>query len=558
MSSPIVTAFNLPPGINWPIVDLTTGMPTLDEERWRSNLQRILQNMASVEVDSFGSRAAGDDTQAVQLAVGQAIRQGGGIVYFSGRTYNLGSVVIPALSNGTPTPPIVFAGQGTATILKRKGTLQPGMGMIDVSSSHFSMTTLVVDGGVTAPRGLQYNKDFLGIAGNDPMAQSLTQNTSVWVHGPVYDASFDTVIFQHAAGYSLLLDALSGDVVDTHMVRCRVENNRPALFGTNPADLNYGAWSGVIFAKAYGRTANSGIISGFLVALCHFERNDGNCLWNHPYGFTRFSENFRFIGNYFEDCGLDGILLQGVQNGEVGPNVLRRIGYTTVDDTTQSVPRWLVNANATGLDSGQVLGVPYHGNAFLNVNGGCLDLDGHGDSALSGNVCKISEPGDPAYVEDQVAISGPTNSGSESYGVNMGNSANTPYGGKRVQISGNTFINLSGGAIRMFAARECQASGNNITHPAAPINPPISLGPVGPGPYQRATDNKICHNRVTYAPGTAQPVVKEDASAAAFVATDVNQVFGNCPIFPAGSNAVEFSPDANSGSPTYHQTVWFP
>lgn len=308
-----------------------------------------------------------------------------------------------------------------------------------------------------------------------------------------------------------------------------------------------------------GRTSAQQVVSDLLVAQCRFSRNTGNCFWSALYGLNALHSQFRITDNDFIDCGLDGIEIGGVTGGIVQGNTLRRIGYTTLTDTDQSVPRWLPNLNATAIDSsGLVINVPYVGNSILNSNGGGIDTDSHGQSSISTNVIRVSAPGDPEYIEDQIAICGPTNSGAEGYGINTNNSGNGTLGGANITIVGNQLVNLSAGAIRLFAARDCLVEGNNIIAPNTPVGPPISIGPVGTGPNQRATRNKICHNRFYYNPGSAAPCVFEDGTITPFVSTDVNDCFGNCRVYPVGTAAIEFEPNASSGSPTYAQTVWFP
>ena len=556
-SSALPTVYNLrAPAFGDKIVD-KDGVALDALQKYFVNVNAALISLNRVvNVADFGARGNGtaDDSIAVQLAINTALKNGGGIVFFPQGDFRINFVTVPAGS-----APITFMGQGPATTIRRLGVITPGVGMFDILGANVSFSDMVIDGDKTTPTGLQYNADFLGINGNDPMANSLTQNTSVWVHGPTSNVTFVRMRFQHAAGYSVLVDALSGDITDISFIQCKVINNRPTLFGTSASPLIYGSWNGGIFLKGDGRTLTAGVISNVLVTQCDFERNTGNCLWQHTYGLVRLHSNVRFMGNFFLDCGLDGILVGGNTGGVVDTNVFRRIGYTTLTDTDQSIPRWLTGLNATALDSsGMVIGVPYTNNSFLNINGGGLDLDSHGYSTIEGNICRVSYPYDPEYDEDRVAISGINGTGATGYGCNLGNTGNTPQGASNVSIVGNTFINLSAGSVRLFAGRDCLVASNDIIAPDAPIAPPVSLGPIGVGPNQRATGNKICHNRVTYNPGSPAPVVFEDDTITPFVGTDINQVFGNCPISPAGSLATEFQSAAGSGSPTYAETVWFP
>jgi|SRR5579864_8040824 len=571
-AGPVINPYNLRPPYTGLITRPDgTGVASDEFNRYLRNLTTVIQNIAGINVNQYGVRGNGvaDDGPAFQTAINDAVNQGGGTIIVPSGNFAIGApLVIPAtylkkLPDGsqfpnTPTGPIRFVGQGNSTIILRIGDMPTGHGMFDIYSSDVSFENMMIDGNVLVSTGLRYNLDFNGIGGNDPMAPSLTKNTSIWVHGPASSFSMNTVTVQHTGGYAVLADATTGTIEDIDIIACVFMNNRPSVFGTATVAPAFGSWNGGIFLKGDGRTIGSGTVNDVNVSLCHFERDTGNCLWLHSYGLVELHKGFRAIGNNFIDCGLDGILVGAVTGGAVNDNVFRRVGYVCSDDTSPSVPRWLPNLQATALDSsGIVLNVPYEGNSFLDINGGAIDLDGHGQSAITGNIIRVAAPGDPEYVIDQVAICGPNNNAQEGYGINMGNSAATALGASNVTIVGNTFVNLSGGSIRLFAARDCLVEGNTIISPGVPVGPPISIGPTGVGANQRATRNKICHNFFYYNPGSALPCVFEDNTITPFVGTDINQVFGNVPIQPAGTAAIEFHPDGSSGSPTYLMTIWF-
>ncbi len=522
-------------------------------DRYLRNLTQLIQQIGGIRVFISGS----DATTAVQTAVNQAIAQGGGMVILPVGSFTISTVRIPAGS-----PPIWIVGQGPATILTRNVGLPAGVGIFDISSSNVTLSDFTIDGGVTVPVGLRYNADFsTAISPSDPMAPSLTTNTSIWVHGGnVANFSFVNLILRHAGGYSILLDATTGDISAVNISSCWLVQNRPTLFGIAAGDLIYGSWNGGILAKSDGRAASgaqSGVISNLLVQGCRFQRNNGNCAWMHGYGFSRFSSNVRFIGNQFQDCGLDGIFPDICSGGVVEGNSFHRIGYTTQTDTDRSVPRWLPGLNATAIDSGVIIGINYIGNSMTSINGGCVDLDGHGHSSLVGNVCRIPKPGQVGYDEDQIAITGPTNSGNGSYGFNGGNTYLFAEGMENIDISGNTFINLPAGSIRLYSGRFCKVVGNIFDVPAVSSYAPIQMGPQSADPTQRCKDNIISHNSFRYSPAAPAPCVKEDNSIAAFDPGDVNSVFGNQPIITSTA-PFEFLPDGGSGSPTYAATVWFP
>ncbi len=528
------------------------GSLTQQADQYMRNLLRVIQQIAGIRVYVSGP----DATSALQVSINQAVKQGGGVVILPAGSFTMGTVSVPVGSG-----PIWIVGQGPATVLTRNVTLPAGVGMFDISSSNVTLSDFVIDGGTTVPMGLLYGSGFsTSINANDPMAPSLTTNTSVWVHGPAENFSFYHLTLQHAGGYSILLDATSGDVSNVDVTQCWVQNNRPTLFGVNPGQAIYGSWNGGIFAKSDGRAASgsqSGVITNFMVQGCRFRRNNGNCVWSHGYGFQRFNSNFRFIGNQFQDCGLDGIFPDIATGGVVEGNTFHRIGYVTMSDTDRSTPAWLPGLNATAIDSGVIIGINYIGNSMTSINGGCVDLDGHGHSSLIGNVCRIPKPGQVGYDDDQIAITGPTNSGNGSYGFNGGNTYLFAEGMENIDISGNTFINLPAGSIRLYSARFCKVIGNIFDVPAVSLYAPVQMGPQSADPTQRCKDNVISHNSFRYSPAAPAPCVKEDNSIAAFDPGDINSVFGNQPIITTTA-PTEFQPDGGSGSPTYAATVWFP
>ena len=534
---------------------LRMGFATKRMQDWMLAVTTALPTYQPLVVTDFGAGGNGtrDDTPALQKAVNQAAANGGGTIIIPPGTYAIGSVQTP-----TGDTPITLLGAGSATILKRRADLADGAGLLDILGSNVTLDSLVIDGDVTTPAGLLYNGGFTGSVPNDPMASSLTKNTSVWLHGPARNFLAQRVTWQHSGGYAVLIDATSGGISDVRLLDCLLQNCRPHLFGITAGQELYGSWTGGIHVQGDGRLANAGrVLRSFAVERCRFLRMTGNALWSHSYGLDELHEDFRFFANYFLDVGLDGIEVGAVTGGAVSGNVFRRIGYVTMTDSDQSVPRWLQNLNATALDSsGLVKGVPYEGNSFLSVNGGNLDLDSHGYSVIAGNVCRIPYPGESEYDEDQIAISGPMNNGSYSYGVNLSNSSNTPWGAVNITLAGNSFINLRAGAARLFAARRCTFTANDIIASDNSVYPPVGLGPIGPGPNQRCYENRVAHNKIHYAPAAAAPAVIEDETMGAFTAAEANSVFGNCPIGGNGL-ATEFHPSPNSGSVHYTEQVWF-
>ena len=533
------------------------GLPSRVAQNWLISVTQAVQQQTVLPLTLFGSVGSGsDDTAAFQAAVNQAGALGGATIFIPPGNYSAASISVPANA-----APVTFLGCGEASVITRRGALAAGVGMFDISASNVTFDSLVLDGAILTPVGLFYNRDFSTALGpNDPMAPSLTTNTSVWVHGPAQNIRFTNIRISHSGGYAILLDCMPGGISGVEISNCRFTNNRPNLFGVPGGVAAFGSYGGGVYINGDGRNSGAGkIAQHILVDGSTFARNNGNCLWTHVYGFKEMHSDIRVIGNGFLDIGLDGVLMGGVTGGGVIGNVFRRVGYITQSDTDRSVPQWLANLNATAIDSsGLVKSVTYADNVMISVNGGAVDMDGHGLSVVANNVVRIPYPDEPEYEEDQIAISGNTNSGSTSYGINISCTSGIIYGANGLTITGNTLLNLLAGAIRLFAARNCLVSGNSIAAPPNSVIQPITMGPIGPAPGQRCYGNKVTLNNFDYAPPAAAPCVQELDTYGTFSATDVNTVCNNNPINPPGTPAIEFTKSANSGSTVYAETVWLP
>jgi len=211
------------------------------------------------------------------------------------------------------------------------------------------------------------------------------------------------------------------------------------------------------------------------------------------------------------------------------------------------VPRYVPGHYACALDtSGLVRGVDYSGNSMISVNGGCIDLDGYSEGVVSGNVCRIPLVGEPEYSEDSIGEIGPGGVGANwVYGAQTSNSNNIDGPGRNVSITGNTFANLGGGAVRLYAARHSSVYANNIQHPTDAHVVPVVLGNIGTGDFQRAHDNVVSKNTIHWeAAGYA--AIREDAQYGAFSGTDANWVAGN----EVSGGAFEFEKDETTQSST--------
>ena len=489
----------------------------------------------SISVLDFGAVGDGttDDQPAFAAAVSAADSVGGCEIVVPKGTYKIDSPI----SLGSGVSGVRFVGDGSGTVIERGAMLAASHGLFDVSGRDIQFRHLTVDGGVTAPAHVTYGTF------TDPLDATLATNSSFWLHGGASAIRFVDVTVRHTGGYAILLDATGGDIANVKIVDCTFENNRPHLFGPS-GDTNYGSWTGGIHYQGNGTTY---AVSDLLVQGCTFRRNTGNCCWGHLYGFGKLHSNIHRKGNTFLDIGLDGIEMGGEIGGSVEGNLFRRIGYICLDDTSASTPKQC-SKYACAIDStGLVRGVNVTGNTIISANGGSMDLDGYCQGTVSGNTCIMPAPGDPEYTEDQLSIAGPGGTGQNwTYGVQPSNTNNVALPASDVSVVGNTFVNMGGGAIRMFAARNCLVHGNSIDHPAGANYPPISLGNIGTGPYQRATGTVVLENRINYDPSVEEPAVFEDATYGAFSSACKNWVSGNRLI----GNCYEFKKDPNSSSST--------
>lgn len=462
-------------------------------------------------------------------------------------------IVVPPSNFGNVG--ITISGDGRMSKISRTANMPSGQGLFDVTGSRITFRNFLVEGETLTPVGLKYNRDFMGVGGNDPLADVLTMNTSFWIHAGCRYIKFEGMHIEHTGGYAILANADTQDILEVDVLESWFENNRPHLFGTDDADLTYGAWTGGILMHGDGRTDAPFMVRGHRVRGCHFRRGTGNQIWQHLYGFESLHERILIQDNDAMDIGLDFILVGGVFGGNVSGNKGRRIGYVCTDDASQSTPKWQAGIYATGLDtSGVSIGVDYSDNEMVNCNGDCYNLDGFGHGQVSNCTGVTSKPGELFYDEDQVGVegwAGSTVAGGPNYahGLISSSTSQRPEAGEDIAILGCHFINMSGGAILLFAARGAQIRGNFIDHPADATLAPIVLGNIGDGDYARTMDTVAADNTIVYRPTSPMPVVMEYPYGGAFVPTDVNWVAGNKIITSSGM-AYEFMASSGSGSTT--------
>lgn len=381
-----------------------------------------------------------------------------------------------------------------------------------------------------------------------------TSGTSVtWVSGDDFSSL--------SSGQSIIVnEVLYNSITKNSNTSITLPSSAGSLTGVPFSNKTNGSWTGGIFLNTYGIVSGSvypSTVYNTLVQGCYFEGNTGNCIWSHLYGFDQLFSDLRVIGNTFIDNGLDCIQFGGITGGCAIGNRTRRTGYIPTDPTQDvstanpTVPRWLTGLNATALDtSGICKNVAYANNTFISTNGGDIDADGFCDGQIVGNVCLTPRSYDPEYAEDSISISGPANDGvTWSYGVQPSNTYGGQWGSKNVSITGNSFINKNGGAIRLSASRNGFISGNNINHPSDASYPPVLLFNIGTGADERSYDNVVANNTIFYDPATSVASIQEwgaNLSLPAFQSGDKNWIHGNQLV----GNTTEFYKDPDTSSTT--------
>ncbi len=510
-----------------------------------------LRNSASIAVDAsfitvnqFGAIGNGvhDDASAINAAIAAVVAAGGGGLQFLNGTYLVGSpIIFPAGLNN-----LTILGNG-ATIL-RGANMPADQGVLDLQGSwQVKFQNLAIDGDTTVATGITY-----AAFGYDPCYAPFLLNTSIWLHPGCEDIEFDNITITHTGGYAIFSDTRGGTVNNRriHVTRSNFINNRPFLFGTNPADLNYGSWVGGIFYKGDCSSASyTGVTIDMSVTDCAFERNTGNCIWGHCAGFANYHRNIRMIGNGFLDCGLDAIEPACTVGGCVIGNVGQRIGYICTDDTSRSTPRYLAGVNATFLDSsGYVESVPFTGNSCSSICGGYVALDGYCYGSVTGNDFRQPQPGEVLYVDDQIALV----PAGVVYGINCNNSQNND-GGDGLDISGNTLYGCTAASMILIDVRNSKIAANNIWQPGNSTFEPVLIGNTGAGPNQRAYGNSITGNRIYWSPATPLAAINENTNwsgvAIPWAAGDANWCEGNHIFDPTG-NAFEFGKAPSTSSIT--------
>ena len=532
-------------------------IPGGSRRTWDKHGERVslLDYMAVYPDPSTALNAAIAAALALTGTSSRGVMQGYSIQIPAG-TYILTTPIIITnkLGSATSFGNLTIYGEGQNTVLLRGADMPTGYGLFTISAPNITFRNLVVDGNVTESVGLLYSA-----FGDDPMNALLVKNTSFWVQGPASNITFDHVTVQHTGGYAILLDTTTtgakagpGPITNILIEGCLFQNNRPHLFGISSGDLSYGSWTGGIHYQGDGYL---NAVTGMTITGCVFQRNTGNQVWGHLYNFDALHANIVVTSCTFMDIGLDGVETGGVVGGSVDSNMFRRIGYICSDDTSASVPKFLVNAPATAIDTaGMAVGVNYTGNTIISANNGYINLDGFQAGTVANNMCRTPRSTDPEYGPDQIATVGWAGSVSAGgpcfdYGI-QSNSTWENNGALGISITGNSFINIAGGPLQLYAAQNCHVTGNRISCPPVMNKEPIALGGVvnGFSNVIQCTNNVVTGNFIDWSPPTPQPIVVEDEILTPYLSSDVNYVYNNT--ITGNGNAYEVQINVDSSSLT--------
>ena len=504
----------------------------------------------NISVADFGAVGDGvtDDSAAINRAIVAVIAAGGGVLnLLNGLNYAVAeSLIFPAGVNN-----LTLDGHG-ATIT-RTGVMAASMGVFDLQAcQQVTFRNLTVDGNVTVSVGINYST-----FNSDPMYAALTLNTSFWLHGGCSDIDFEQVKIQHTGGYAILSDTRTGGNNSRIRVRaCNLINNRPHLFGTSNADLNYGSWTGGIFYVADCSTAaNVYVTMSLKVVNCTFERGTGNQVWGHNIGYFNWHSSVEVTGNSFLDIGLDAIQISCTVGGSVANNDGRRIGYICTSDVAPSIPKYLPGLNATFIDhAGYVEGVTFSDNSCTSICGGFCSLDGYAYGSVTGNNFRQPQVGDAYYTEDQIADV----PAGVVYGFDCANTFNNvngmlSNGGDGNIIVGNALYGCTAGAIIGIALRNCKIADNDIWQPGNSTFAPILLGNQSATVNQQCFGNSITGNRIYWSPATAKAAIVESENwsggSIPWLSGEANWIEKNH-IFSSNGNAFEAGLAPSSSSIT--------
>ena len=478
-----------------------------------------------LSVKMFGAVGDGttDDSTAFQDAIDYLTAKGGGVIRVpktDGASYVLSNPV-------TIKDKVILVGEGDGSVLFRGANMPAGDGVIIIDGVDAGVQDLKIDGNVTTSVNLLYGAGTSTVLfNNDPMDSKLTLNTSIWVRPGADNLWISGMTITHTGGYSILLDAQNGDILNASILDCFFENNRPHLFGVDagtPANNVYGAWTSGIFAKGDCRSSAGKLfaVRGLIVRGCYFHRMNGNCVWSHSYGFDTQHENFQLDNNVFRYIARDGYMVGNVTGGHAR-GTMKYVGFTHSTDIDAPVGAYLSDNYAVGFDAaGFVSNFEFSGDVS-EVYGGAFDLDGVRNSTVISPNISSSQP--------------------ITKGIQTGDSS-VNGGGANVRIIGGHISGCNAGSVVLNQAKGCLLSGVTINHPAgAPVVPILLYS------LDKNTKNTVVTGNVITYPDANFCIAESDAgTGTGFDSGTRNYVFANTCL---GANKGEFYKDANSASTT--------
>ena len=186
-------------------------------------------------------------------------------------------------------------------------------------------------------------------------------------------------------------------------------------------------------------------VRNFVVEHTKIRNVLGNAIWTHSYGSSPRNESGIIQDNDVADVARDAIQVGHATGVRVIHNRGDRIGFPAqyVDSEHQGTPVALDTA-------GNVDRSVYSDNAFTNVGGQCIDLDGFHDGEVTGNSCRNDLPlSEYPYLHFGILF-GNHNPGMNSTGVKLTNNTvdGFAYGGLYLigegnLIEGNRFLHTN-------------------------------------------------------------------------------------------------------------------
>ena len=455
----------------------------------------------------------------------------------------------------------VLHGENSVSIIQRDpGTDMPtGKGVIDIPGSAYDVVIkdLVIDGGVTTPTQIAYTTSPMFT----PYDARFVKNSSVWIHGGAKHIRIENVTVMHTGGYAFYVDATDGDIEDIEFVNCTALDCRPFTFTAGAwqslADHTYGAVGSWIGGFHFEGDGDNYGVKNITFRNCKVYRCAGIGFWGHSNWANGLlppsvvHQNVNLVNCYTEDTGLDGFEMGCISGGTMTDCNTRRSGYVSLTDGAVGTPRWFPSGEfgAVAYDhSGYIIGMTIKNCNSISPNGGYVNLDGFGQGSVIGGVGRVPAVGEPEYDTDSIASFGPGSTGQNlSCGIQSSNSNNLAAPGDGIIIIAPTLIGFGGQGIGIYAGRNCQVINPVIQHVSTGTGPsfaPIAMGPIGTGPYQRATNVTVAGAKISWSPPTLQAAIQEDASITPFLATDKNWVAGNT----CTGNCSQFAKDVNSSS----------